>query len=151
MAKTLYGHRIGANIYEKEAPQGVKLVPDNKTLMVMPFNDEHDTEVKPARLKSMKEIFGHYKPQRELVFESVDNESEEVMLKFNSLKDFTKDGIVAQSNTLQELEEQAAIYSKFSDVLQNNETLKNILSNAENKKEFLELLETLIEELTEIE
>lgn len=151
MAKTLYGHRIGANIYEKDAPQGVKLVPDNKTLIVLPFNDEHDEEINPARLKSMKEIFGHYKPSREMVFESVDNESEEVNLRFNSLKDFTKDGIVAQSKTLQELEEQEVIYSKFSDVLQNNEILKNVLANAESKKEFLELLETLIEELTETE
>ena len=151
MAKTLYGHRIGATVQEAEAPQGVKLVPDNKTLMAMAFNDEHDDEVAPIRLKSMKEIFAHYKPSREMIFDTADDESEEITIKFNSLKDFTKNGIIEQSKTLQDLEEQEVIYSKFTDVLQNNDKLKTVLGNDEHKKEFLELLETLIEELKEIE
>lgn len=149
MSKTLYGHRIGANIQEAEAPQGVKLVPDNKTLISLPFNDEHDEEVNPVRLKSLKEIFAHYKPSREVVFETVDGDSEELVLKFNSLKDFTKDGIIEQSQLLQDMQEQEVVYSRLLDVFRNNEKLINVLANEEYKKEFMELLNTLIEELTE--
>ena len=151
MAKTLYGHRIGANIHEPEAPQGVKLVPDNKTLMALPFNDEHDEEIDPVRLKSLKEIFQHYKPNKEVVFKTAEGDSEEKVLQFQSLKDFTKDGIIEQTPLLQDLQEQEDIYSRMLDVLQNNEKLINVLSNEEHKKEFLELLETLIEELNETE
>ena len=151
MAKTLYGHRIGANIHEPDAPQGVKLVPDNKTLIALPFNDDHDDDIDPVRLKSMKEIFAHYQPSREVVLKTADGESEEKILKFNSLKDFTKDGIIAQSQVLQDLEEQEVIYSRLLDVLQNNEKLRNVMANEEHKKEFLELLSTLIEELNETE
>jgi predicted component of type VI protein secretion system len=151
MAKTLYGYRIGANVHEKDAPQGVKLVPDNKTLIALPFNDEHDDEVDPVRLKSLKEIFAHYEPNREVVFKTAEDDTEELVLKFNSLKDFTKDGIVEQSKTLQSLQEQEIIYSRMADILQNNEKLLTVLSNEEYKKEFLELLETLIEELKETE
>ncbi len=149
MAKSLYGHRIGADVKEQEAAQGVKLVPDNKTLIAMPFNDEHDDEVNPTRLKSMKEIFGHYKPNREVVLKKANDESVEKVLHFNNLKDFTKDGIIAQSPVLQELEEQEKVYAKLGDVLQNNDTLKTVLNNEEDKKEFLELLDTLILELNE--
>jgi len=149
MAKTIYGHRIGANIYEPDAPQGVKIVPDNKTLIALPFNDEPDDDIDPARLKSMKEIFEHYQPSREVVFDTSDGDSEEKILRFNSLKDFTREGIIAQSQSLQDLEEQEKVYSRLMDVLNNNERLINVLTDEQNKKELLELLETLIQELNE--
>ena len=151
MAKSLYGYRIGADVKEQEAPTGVKLVPDNKTLLALPLNDDHDDDVNPTRLKSVKEIFEHYKPSREVELKTADGGSEELLLKFNQLKDFTKDGIIEQSQILQELEEQENIYSRMSDVLQNNAKIQTVLSNDEYKKEFLELLQTLIEELTENE
>lgn len=149
MAKTLYGHRIGANVHEPDAPQAVKIVPDNKTLIALPFNDEHDEDVDPVRLKSMKEIFAHYQPSREVELKNAEGESDEMVFKFNELKDFTKDGIVAQSEILQDLEEQESVFSKLSDVLQNNMSLRNVLSDDEKKKDFVELLEVLIEELSQ--
>ena len=78
MAKTLYGAKsIGANVQEPDAPASVKIVPDNKTLIALPFNDEHDDDIDPTRLKSMKEIFAHYQPAREVVINDVDGDSEE--------------------------------------------------------------------------
>ncbi|MCB0630549.1 MAG: hypothetical protein R2824_30630 [Saprospiraceae bacterium] len=151
MAKTLYGHRIGANVHEPEAAQAVKLVPDNKTLIALPFNDEHDDEVNPTRLKSMKEIFAHYQPSREVALHTADGDSDDYTFKFNNLKDFTKDGIIEQSQLLQELQEQENVYSRLLDVLRNNESLQTVLANEDHKKEFLELLDTLIEELNESE
>lgn len=151
MAKTLYGHRIGANVQEKDAPQSVKLVPDNKTLIALPFNDEHDEEIDPTRLKSMKDIFAHYQPKREVVLKTANGESEEKIFNFNSLRDFTKNGIIEQSQLLQGLEEQETVYSRLYDVLQNNAKLHTVIANDESKKDFLELLETLIEELKETE
>ena len=151
MAKSLYGYRIGADVKEQDAPTGVKLVPDNKTLMAIPLNDDHDDDVNPVRLKSMKEIFEHFKPSREVELKNAEGDSDELVFKFNSLKDFTKDGIVEQSQVLQDLQEQENIYSRMVDVLQNNAKLQTVLSNEEYKKDFLELLETLIEELKESE
>jgi len=149
MPKTLYGYQIGANINEKDAPQGVKLVPDNKTIIALPLNDDPDDTADPTRLKSMKEIFAHYKPEREIVLNTKDGESEEMTLKFNRLKDFTKDGIIDKSPLLQSLQEEEGIYAKFADVIQNNEKLRGVLANQEHKKEFVDLLEALIEELNE--
>jgi len=151
MAKTLYGHSIGANVHEPDAPTGVKIVPDNKTLIALPFNDDHDEDIDPTRLKSMKEIFEHYQPAREIVLQTADGESEEKVFKFNSLKDFTKDGIIEQSQVLRDLQDQEDIYSRLSDVLEHNDKLRTVVSNDEYKKEFVELLETLIAELNETE
>ena len=148
MGKTLYGHSIGANIEEADAPQSVKVVPDNKTLMALQFNDEPDEEIEPVRLKSMKEIFAHYQPSREVELKNAEGDVEEKVLKFNSLKDFTKDGIIGQSTVLQDLQEQEVVYSRLLDVLKNNDKLHTVVSNEEHKKEFIELIEILIEELT---
>lgn len=147
MTKTIYGHKIGANIHELDAPQKVKLVPDNKTLIAMAFNDDYDEEVEPKNLKSTKAIFEHYSPSREVVFSNSEGDTEDVLLKFNQLKDFTKDGIIVQSDLLQDLEEKEEIYSRMTDVLKNNEKLQNVLSNEDQKQELVGLLETLIEEL----
>lgn len=147
MAKTLYGHTIGANINEKDAPAGVKIVPDNKTLMALQLNDEPDDTAEPRRHKNMKEIFEHYKPQRELDLKTKDGDTDDMVFKFNGIKSFTKDGLIEQSPLLQELKEEEGIYAKFTDVLQTNEKLKGVIKNPEHKKEFVELLEALIEEL----
>lgn len=146
-SKTLYGHTLGANINEKEASQSVKVVPDNKTILALPLNEEPDTEAIPKRLKSMKEIFATYQPEKEVVLKNNEGHTEDVVLKFNSLKDFTKEGIIKQSQLLQDIQENELIYSRFSDILQTNEKLKTVLSNPESKTDFIDLLNVLIEEL----
>jgi hypothetical protein len=151
MSKSLYGYRIGADVKEQEAATGVKLVPDNKTLLALALNDNHDDDVNPTRLKSMKEIFEHFKPSREVVLKTEDGGSEELLLKFNSLSDFSKEGIIEQSQILKDLEEKENVYSKLHDALRNNAMLQTVLSNDESKKEFLELLQILVEELNETE
>lgn len=147
MDKTIYGYRIGANIKEPEAPSEVKLVPDNKTLVAMAFNDNHDEDVKPIRLKSTKEIFANYKPNKEVVLKTPDGESEDLTLEFKNLKDFTKEGIIAQSDLLQQLKREVDTYTRMIDVFQHNNKIQNVIANEEQKKEFIELLETLIQEL----
>ncbi len=147
MAKTLYGYTIGANINEKDAPAGVKIVPDNKTLIALQLNEEPDDVPEPRRHKSMKEIFEHYQPHKEVDLNNKEGESDSMVFKFNGMKDFTKDGIIAQSEILQDLEEEEGVYAKFKDVLRTNEKLQGVISNPEHKKEFVELLEALIEEL----
>lgn len=147
MAKSLYGYTIGANINEKDAPAGVKIVPDNKTLIALQLNDEPDDSADPLRHKNMKEIFAHYKPQREIDLKTKDGDSDDMVFKFNGIKDFTKGGLIEQSPLLKKMEEEEGIYAKFKDVLQTNEKLKGVIKNPEHKKEFVELLEALIEEL----
>ena len=97
----------------------------------------------------MTEIFDHYKPSREVELKTEDGGTEELLLKFNSLKDFSKDGIIDQSQILKDLQDKENIYSRMLDVLKNNVNLQTVLSNDEHKNEFVELLDTLIQELTE--
>jgi len=149
MGKSFYGYQLGANIKQKERGEDVNIVPDNKTLMALALNGEPDDDASPVRLKNMKEIFEHYKPSVEVDLKNIDGEAEEKELKFNSLKDFTKDGIVAQSTVLQGLQDQETIYAKYIDVLQNNDKLKTVIADPELKKEFLEMVKLLIDELEE--
>ena len=149
MDKNVYGYDLGAKIVQKEAAQGVKLVPDNRTLIVLPFSEEYDEEINPTRLKSMQELFAHYQPSTEVEFKNIEGETEDPsMLKFETLADFKPEGIVNQVPLLQELEQQAETYARFADIFQNNEKLINVLANEESKKELLELIDTLIQELS---
>lgn len=147
MGKSFYGYQLGANIKEKDRGEDVNIVPDNKTLMALTLNGEPDDDANPKRLKNMKEIFAEYQPAVEVDLKNIEGEAEEKELKFNSLKDFTKDGIIAQSAVLQGLQSQEETYAKYMDVLQNNEKLKNVIADPELKKEFLEMIKLLIDEL----
>jgi predicted component of type VI protein secretion system len=149
MAKNVYGYDLGAKIVQKGPAQGVKLVPDNRTLIVLPFSEEYDEEIDPTRLKSLKEIFEHYKPSTEVEFKNIEGDTEDpTTLKFQALKDFKPEGIVEQVPLLQDLEQQAETYARFADIFQNNEKLINVLANEDSKKELLELIDTLIQELS---
>jgi len=145
--RTLYG----AIIDEKKTFGGIKIVPDNKTLMILQVNDEPDELPLPRRLKNLQEIFDHYRPQIWLDLETKEGESDEIVLKFCTIEDFTKEGIVKQSYLLQHLYEEQEIYGRFKDVLRSNAKLKAVVSDPEYKHELLELLTSLIDELAECE
>jgi len=147
MPKSIYGYQLGGNINEKDPPKGVKIVPDNKTLIVMPFNEDHDSEVDPVRLKSLKDIFEYYQPEKEVETKDIEDNAEEFTLKFSSLKDFSKEGIVNQIPMLTQLEEQEKLYARFTDILEYNQKLRSVITNEDKKKEFIDLLELLIQEI----
>jgi len=149
MAKSFYGYQLGATIKQKDAGSEVNIIADNRTLMALQLNEEPDTEAVPTRLKNMKETFEHYKPSVEVDVKNLEGEEENFEFKFSRLKDFTKDGIIEQNQTLSKLEQQEKSYSKYVDIINNNERLKAVLSNAESKQEMLELVDLIIAELTE--
>jgi len=93
-SKSLYGYQIGATIETQERGADVNIVPDNKTLIALPLNDEPDIEADPTRLKNMKEVFTHYQPKVEVDLKNLEGEADMKELKFSALRDFNKDGII---------------------------------------------------------
>jgi len=148
-SKSLYGYSIGATIETQERGADVNIVPDNRTLIALPLNDEPDIEADPTRLKNMKEVFTHYKPKVEVDLKNLEGEADMKELKFSALRDFNKDGIIAQAPVLQQLQQQEETYARYIDIINNNEKLRGILGDPEMKKEFLELVDMLVEELGE--
>jgi len=148
-SKSLYGYQIGATIETQERGADVNIVPDNKTLIALPLNDEPDIEADPTRLKNMKEVFTHYQPKVEVDLKNLEGEADMKELKFSALRDFNKDGIIAQAPVLQDLQQQEETYGRYIDIINNNEKLRGILGDPEMKKEFLELVDMLVEELDE--
>jgi len=148
-SKSLYGYQIGATIETQERGADVNIVPDNKTLIALPLNDDPDIEADPTRLKNMKEVFENYKPKVEVDLKNLEGEADMVELKFSALRDFNKDGIIKQAPVLQDLQQQEETYARYIDIINNNEKLRSILGDPEMKKEFLELVDMLVEELDE--
>lgn len=149
MAKSFYGFQLGANIKQKEAGADVNIIPDNRTLMAFKLNDDPDFEAVPKRIKSMKEAFAHYQPKLEVDVKNLEGDADAFNFNFNRLKDFSKDGIIAQNPTLAKLEEQEKTYAKYVDIISNNDRLKSVLTDSESKGEMLELINLLITELSE--
>lgn len=148
-SKSLYGYQIGATIETQERGADVNIVPDNKTLIALPLNDDPDIEANPTRLKNMKEVFENYQPKVEVDLKNLEGEADMVELKFSALRDFNKDGIIKQAPVLQDLQQQEETYARYIDIINNNEKLRGILGDPEMKKEFLELVDMLVEELDE--
>jgi len=75
-SKSLYGYQIGATIETQERGADVNIVPDNKTLIALPLNDEPDIEADPTRLKNMKEVFEKYEPKVEVDLKNLEGEAQ---------------------------------------------------------------------------
>ncbi len=68
-------------------------------------------------------------------------------LKFHSLLDFKKEGIVNQSDFLTNLQSQQDACNSIIKKLKTNKILKTALQNPESKKNFVEALQALINEI----
>ena len=80
-------------------------------------------------------------------FETEDGTSVDEELKFSNLGDFTKKGIVEQSDFLKDLNAQQDGYHKFMKQLRSNKILKSALHNPEAKQAYLQALQAMIQEI----
>jgi len=145
--KTQYGFRIGADLIGKTIAQQVTSVPDNKTLMALPLNAEPESSFEPHQLKTIDEIFEKFDPNITVEIATSEGEDEDVTLHFAKLQDFSKDAITERTPQLQKMKEEQTVYSKFADVLRNNNDLRAILADTEQKEALISVLGNLIEEL----
>lgn len=141
--ETLYG----VTVDKENTFEGIKIIPDNKTLMILQVNNDTDDIPIPRKHKNIKAIFEYYQPQREVDLIEKDGDCSSTVFKFNGIKDFTKEGIVEQSVILKNLDEERKMYNKFKNSLHTDKKLRSILSHEEHKANFIELLDVLIEEL----
>lgn len=149
MPRTKYGNQLGAIVKDAgDVTKTVAILSDDTTVMALQLNSEPDSvDVKPVEIKTEKQAYETFQPQIEIDLKKLDGEEESGVIKYNSLKDFDKNEIIDRTPLLNELDSQKELYGNFSDILSNDERLRTVLSNPEQKKELLELINLIIEEL----
>lgn len=156
MAKKFFDHRDikwpGAWLVEQDIIPEVPEIPFNRTLFIQQLTDEAPSEpefVKDCR--TMEDVFNTFKPSKEVQFEDEEGIPTDETLEFKMLTDFGKDGIIRQSNLLQDIQQKEIMYADFIKRLRSVTILQKLISDPEAKAAYLESLQGFIDELDEIE
>ncbi|MBQ0786308.1 MAG: hypothetical protein KBT69_02340 [Oceanihabitans sp.] len=141
---------IGGTEVKTDANEAIQEIPQNRTLFVEKLTQ--DQPIKPevvTGLKTVEEVFEHYKPEVEVEFEDVDGVGRKENLNFKNLGDFGGKGITKQSKFLKDLNTEKDQYIKIVKQLKTNKILKTALENPEAKASLLEAMRALLTEIEE--
>jgi predicted component of type VI protein secretion system len=139
---------IGGMEVRGDGSEAILEIAQNRTLMIEKLTDA--APIKPViveGLKTVDEVFNHFKPTVSCDFEKEDGSSANETLSFSNLGDFGAKGITNQSSFLKELENEKNEYSKLVKQLKTNKLLKSVVENPENKEAFINALQALIQEI----
>jgi len=138
---------IGGQLVPRQSFEAIANISSNKTLLVQKLTSK-PTKVEPIKgLKTIDEVFDHFNPSLEVEFEDENGALRKEELKFRSLLDFKKEGIINQSEFLMKLQAQQDACNAIIRKLKTNKILKAAFQNPEAKKNFLQGLQALVNEL----
>jgi predicted component of type VI protein secretion system len=138
---------IGGQLVPQQSFEAIANISSNKTLLVQKLTAK-PTKLEPTKgLKTLDDVFNHFKPSIEVEFEEENGALRKEELKFASLLDFKKEGIINQSEFLQKLQVQQDACNSIIKKLKTNKILKTALQNPEAKQSFLQALQAMIDEI----
>lgn len=153
--KTLIGmakKTVITRVLDVETSDAIVEFPQNRTLIAEQLTDE--APVKPEivkGLRTMDDIFNHYKPNVKVEFEDPDGQSKKEDLHFGNLRDFEKDGLMKSSEFLKELGLKRESYVKIEKQLRTNKVLRDAISDPESRVALIKSLQALLKELKDAE
>lgn len=144
----MFDYSIGGTDRKKEGAEGIGEIDPNRTLFVQNLTGGTIDEPQMVRgLKTMEDVFAHFRPNVEVEFQTEDGSSQSEHLRFNGLSDFGPNGISKQSGYLQDLANEEDSYLKIVKELKSNKSLQNALQNPETRQAYMTALLALVKEL----
>jgi len=146
----MFNYEIGGNERKVDSSEAFAEIAFNKTLFVQKLTDNE--AIKPEKvegLKTVEEVFDHYKPNVRVSFEKEDGSPVSESLQFRSLGDFGVKSIIEQSNYLTDINIEREMSLNVIKQLKSNKTLKTTLDDAETKAAFISALKNFVDELEE--
>ncbi|WP_055446385.1 hypothetical protein [Lacinutrix mariniflava] len=141
---------IGGNEVKSDGAEAIQDIPQNRTLLVEKLTQ--DEPIKPEVVKGLKtidDVFEHYKPNVEVEFEDSEGAERKETLNFKNLGDYGAIGITKQSKFLKDLSTEKDQYVKIAKQLKTNKILKTALENPEAKQALLDSIRALLTEIEE--
>jgi len=146
----MFNYEIGGNERKIDTSEAFAEIAHNKTLFVQKLTDNEP--IKPEKvegLKTVDDVFKHYKPNVNVAFEKQDGATVTENLNFGSLADFGVKNIVQQSSYLSDVNIERELSLNVIKQLKSNKTLKATLDNEETKAAFINALKNFVDELEE--
>ncbi len=138
---------IGGQLVPRQSFEAISEISSNKTLMVQKLTSK-PTKLEPIKgLKTLDDVFNHFKPGVEVEFEKEDGSTQKEQINFKSLLDFKKEGIIEQSNFLKDLQSQQDACNSIIKKLKTNKILKAAIQDPEAKKNLIQAMKALINEI----
>jgi hypothetical protein len=144
----MFDYGIGGQERKTDVSEGITDIPQNRTLLIEKLTD--DPAVRPEivyDLKNISDVFTHFQPEKEVEFTDESGSSFTETLRFRSVADFGKQGLLNQSEFLQNLNLQFEDFQKYVRQLKSNKILKSLLENPEAKAAYLAAIRQAIKEL----
>lgn len=144
----MFDYEVGGNAVKMDASEGMASISMNRSLFVQKLTA--DDPVRPEAvydLKTVEEVFDHYKPKVEVEFDKPDGSTQSEEISFNGVGDFKASSMVSKSALLQGLNNEKDEYQKLMKQLKTNKLVRNVIENPETKAAFMSALQSLITEL----
>jgi len=138
---------IGGQLVPQQSFEAISQVSSNKTLFVEKFTSK---PAKPEIIKGLKtidELFQHFKPSEEVEFTNAEGAPVKEDLNFTNLSDFYKQGIIDQSEFLKVTQLEQATFQNIFKQLKSNKILKSALADPAAKTDYINALKYLIDEI----
>ena len=146
----MFDYGIGGQERKLNVSESIVDIPQNKTLIVEKLTaDPPVTPEVVEGLKTVGDVFAHFKPEQEVEFDTEDGSTLNETLRFTSLADFGRKGIIAQSDYLQELNMTFEDFQRYVRQLKSNKILKTMLENPDGKAAYVAAIQAMIRELEE--
>lgn len=140
-------YSLGGQEKKQSVNEGIADIPQNKTLFVQKMTTDPPPYEVVKDLRTMKDVFAHFTPSVDVTFEKADGTQEQETLAFSKVWDFTKDGLMAQSPTLQGMKGQEVDGIKFLKQLQSNKVLHGVVADPEKKAAYVAALKEILAEV----
>ena len=145
---SMFNYGIGGNEVKVDASEAISDISNNKTLLIQKLTV--DDPAKPEAvygLKTVEEVFNHFKPECSVDFETSDGATKTEDFRFSNVGDFGVKRIIEQSKYLTSLNTEVDQYSKISKQFKTNKVLKTIIESKESKEALTDALTALLHEL----
>ena len=138
---------IGGQLVPQQSFEAIAQVSSNKTLFVEKFTEKPTKPEIVKGLKTIDELFQHFKPSAEVEFATEDGASVKEELNFSNLGDFGKQGVIEQSAFLKDTQLQQETFKNIYKQLKSNKILKSALGDPAAKAAYINALKALSEEI----
>lgn len=147
----MYNYGVGGNEVKIDSSEAINEIPSNKTLLVSQLTSEEPLRPDTiAGLKTVDDVFSHFKPFIKVELENLNGEQTSETLSFSNLGDFTPANITRQSTLLNTLNVQQEQYARIMKQLKSNRVLQTLLANDETKEAIINAIKQGLAELEPI-
>jgi len=144
----MFNYEIGGNEKKIDTSEAFGDISPNKTLFIQKLTDHEPLRPEKVEgLKTVEDVFDHYKPSISVVHETREGGNLTEKLNFHNLGDFSVKKLIQQSDYLRKLNIEREMYLNIIKQLKTNKTLKTTLDNQETKAAFVSALKSFVQEL----